>query len=125
MGPLVIKILLKRYGPKKKTKSHQLLFEGKGRRNPYRKRMHQYWKDLDTFDKEQRLTDQVRNIFKTGKLSEVEIEEIQMKLRQQTLEPDQTTLVSQVDCNNTRKSYTQGVTDKVDVDINVAEGSSK
>ena len=87
--------------------------------------MHQYWKDLDTFDKEQRLTDQVRNIFKTGKLPEVEIEEIQMKLRQQTLEPDQTTLVSQVDCNNTRKSYTQGATDKVDVDINDAEGSSK
>lgn len=62
--------------------------------------------------KEQNLANQVKSIFKTGKLSEVHIEEIKR------LEPDHTTLVSRVDGNNTRGSYTREVADKGDVDVN-------
>lgn len=62
--------------------------------------------------KEQNLANQMKSIFKTGKLSEVKIEEIK------GLEPDHTTLASRVDGNNTRGSYTQEVADKVDVDVN-------
>lgn len=58
---------------------------------------------------------------KIGKLSEVKIEELKRKLRYQRLEPDHTTLASQIDGNNTRRSYIPEVTQELDVDVNVDE----
>lgn len=51
--------------------------------------------------------------------SEVKLEKIERKLRQLRLQPDYTTLASRVDSYNTTRSYTQEVTVKVDVDVNV------
>ena len=53
--------------------------------------------------------------------SEVKLEKIERKLRQLRLQPDYTTLASRVDSYNTTRSYTQEVTVKVDVDVNVNE----
>ena len=47
--------------------------------------------------KDWRLAKQVRSIFKTCQLSEVEIEEFKRKLRQQRLELDHTILANQAE----------------------------
>lgn len=71
--------------------------------------------------KENQHANQVGSILKTGKLFEVKIEKIERKLGQLRLQPDYTTLASRVDSYNTTRSYTQEVTVKVDVDVNVNE----
>ena len=49
----------------------------------YRKRMHYYWKDYQLLElQEQHLAYQVRSIFKTGKLSKVEIEHLKRQIKQ-------------------------------------------
>ena len=48
----------------------------------YRKTAHQYWKDYELFELEERhLASQDRSILKTGKLSEVEIEGLKRQVR--------------------------------------------
>lgn len=112
----------KKYSKEENKKAIISYLKGKKDILGFCKWMHQYQKDLRVFDvKENQHANQVGSILKTGKLFEVKLEKIERKLRQLRLQPDYTTLASRVDSYNTTRSYTQEVTVKVDVDVNVNE----